>query len=202
MAVIKTYRRDDAGQLHYREMWDVSGGALVHQGKVGQTGRSRTHTTVKDTRTGGALTAKQFRARFVEQAAADGYALFPQEQHAWVVLQCWLFSADLSHPCDDWIMTDGHQALDEHLGWRGLGHLDGNDIGGACPRPGPGYDGPKLNLFCKVVDGPLGVRALRGFVRTYNLPSAYVIGLREPGDEADYTLAYSPRKTDTEFFLF
>lgn len=191
VAMIKTYRRDEAGALHYREVWDVKGGVVVHQGKVGLKGRSRTHGATGE-----------FRDRFVEQAAADGFLPVPDGEHAWVVLQCWLFSEDLSHPDDVWIREKGNEALDEYLGWRGLGHLDGYDIGGSSPGSEPGYDGPKLNLFCKVVDGPLAVKALRGFIRAYRRPSAYVIGLRQPGEETPYELAYSPRKSDTDFSLF
>lgn len=191
--LIKTYRRDDEGVLHYREAWKADGGVVVHQGRVGLVGRSRVHR---------APDPKRFGERFLEQAAADGYRPLPDEERSWAVLQCWLFSADLSHPDDDWIMGEGHDQLDEYLGWRGLGHLDGNDIGGSAPEPYSDLEGPKLNLFCPVVDGPLAVKALRGFVRKFRRPSLYVIGLRAPGEESDYELAYSPRRTDTAFHLF
>lgn len=193
----KTYRRADDGVLHYREVWDVEGGVLLHRGQVGRTGRSEVRGGAEGSRTGAA--AEEARDLFLARARADGYAEVPDDELWWAVLQCWLFSPDLSHPADDWIMGEGHEALDEYLGWRGLGHLDGNDLGGTSPA---GYEGPKLNLFCRVVDGPLAVGALRGFVRKYRLPSAYVIGLRAPGDASEYEFAYSPRKSDTVFELF
>lgn len=55
-----------------------------------------------------------------------------------------------------------------------------------------------VNLFCPVVDSEIGVRLLRRIVREFGLSQRFVIGAREPGQDAALTLAYSPRKTDTE----
>ena len=51
-----------------------------------------------------------------------------------------------------------------------------------------------------VVDATAGVAALRGFIRAFRMGSSAIIGTR-PTAEDDYTLAYSPRKSDTTFRL-
>ncbi len=58
-----------------------------------------------------------------------------------------------------------------------------------------------VNWFCPVVDVDLGVKALRSFARSVRMGSLHVIGRREPGEDSDYVLAYSPRKSDTTFTL-
>ncbi|MDT0269812.1 hypothetical protein RM844_26355 [Streptomyces sp. DSM 44915] len=199
MAVIKTYRRDDDGVLHYREAWSERGGVRTHEGKAGTKGRHRHHATRSRTRPD-RPTATEFLRTFTEAAVADGYQRVPADRHGWVVLQCWTHSADLSHPDDDRLFAEGQDALDEYLGWRGVGHCDGNDVGG---RPPTGYDlaGTVLNLFCPVVDTALGVRVVRGFAREFGLSQLHVVGAREPGAESPYVLAWSPRRRDREFRL-
>ncbi|MEE2060222.1 hypothetical protein [Rhodococcus artemisiae] len=200
MAMIKTYRRDDDGVLHYREAWSEKSGVRTHMGAVGTKGRTRFHSTRSRTWPD-KPTATEFLHDFTEESAADGYFPVPDDDHGWVVLQCWTFTADLSHPDDQRLFEQGQDALDEHLGWRGVGHYDGNDLGG---KPPAGYDlhGTVMNLFCKVVDTGLGVKVVRSFARAFSLTPYHVIATREPGDDNDYVLAWSPRKRDKDFDLF
>ena len=199
MDMVKTYRRDGDGALHYREAWSDEDGVTTHEGGVGTKGRSRLHPTRSRTRPNDPV-ATEFIRKFTEDAAADGYHPVPEDRHGWVVLQCWTRSPDLSHPDDDRLFEEGQEALDQYLGWRGVGHFDGNDIGG---RPPAGHDleGTVLNLFCRVVDSALGVKTVRGFAREFDLGPHYVIGVREPGADAPYALAWSPRRQDKEFHL-
>jgi hypothetical protein len=199
MAMIKTYRRDGEGTLRYREAWSDKGGVWTHEGSVGAKGRSRLRPTRSRTRPDDP-TATEFLREFTEEAAAAGYLPVPEDRYGWVVLQCWTHSPDLSHPEDDRLFEAGQEALDQYLGWRGVGHLDGNDIGGS-PPAGRGRNGTVVNLFCRVVDTALGVKAVRGFAREFDLGPHHVIGAREPGEDAEYVLAWSPRKQDREFHL-
>jgi hypothetical protein len=200
VTLLKTYRRDDDGVLHYLEAWDHDGEFVVHEGKVGQRGRTKTYKIEPESpKTDRGLSLGARWDAFRERAQVEGFVEVPGDEHGWVILQVWTFTADLSHPCDAWIFDEGQDALDAHLGWLGVGNFDGNDIGGSPP---PLYaEGTVLNLFCKVVDVELGVKALRSFARKFNIPSAYVIAARGPGVDSEYELAFSPRKNDTEFRL-
>jgi hypothetical protein len=199
MAMVKTYRRDDAGVLHYREAWSDRGGVVVHSGKVGTKGTSHFRPTRSRTFPNNP-TATEFLRQFTSEAAADGFHRLPDDAHGWVVLQCWTHSPDLSHPDDGRLFDDGQDALNEYLGWRGVGHYDGNDVGGN-PPDGYDLDGTVLNLFCRVVDTTLGVKAVRGFAREFGVTALHVVGSREPGDDSGYVLAWSPRRRDTAWHL-
>lgn len=199
MAMIKTYRRDGDGVLHYREAWSETGGVRTHEGKVGAVGKTRFHPTRSRTWPQ-RPTATEFLRSFEEEAAADGFHEVPSERHGWVVLQCWTRSPDLSDPDDSRILDEGEAALDQYLGWRGVGHCDGNDIGGNPPH-GYDLDGTVVNLFGRVVDTALGVKVVRGFARAFDLTPWHVIATREPGDDSPYVLAWSPRRRDKEFRL-
>ncbi len=197
--MIKTYRRDGDDALHYREAWNDGDGVWTHEGKVGTKGKSRFHTTRGPARPN-RPTATEFIRAFTEDAAADGFHPVPDDQHGWVVLQCWTHTPDLSHPDDDRLFEQGQDALDQYLGWRGVGHYDGNDLGGDPPAEYE-LEGTVLNLFCRVVDTALGVKIVRRFAREFDVTSKYVIGAREPGADTPYRLAWSPRRQDKEFRL-
>lgn len=200
MAMIKTYRRDGDGTLHYREAWSERGLVRTHEGKVGTKGRSSTHPTRSRTRPD-EPTATEYLRSFTAQAERDGFLPVPDDEHGWVVLQCWTYSPDLTHPEDHRLFEEGQDALDDHLGWRGVGHYDGNDLGGTPPAEHD-LDGTVLNLFCRVVDTALGVRAVRGFAREFGVTPFHVVAAREPGEDSPYVLAWSPRKRDKTFDLF
>lgn len=193
--MIKTYR-EDQGILLYREAWTDGSMLVVHEGEVGTKGKtSHLNTRGKALYRAHFPTMAQRIATFKETAAAEGYREFTHEEHGWVVLQVWTLTSDLSHPSDAWVLHEARDALDQHLGWLGLGHVDGNDVGGTPPIG----EGTIVNTFCRVVDIPAGVRALRSFATRNKLEQKYVIGSREPGDDTDYVLAWSPRKSDRTF---
>lgn len=197
--MIKTYRRDDTGALFYREAWRDRGIFCRHEGKVGTKGK-RGNSTIRSRTWPQNPTATEYFREFQAQAEADGFAEIPDAEHGSVVLQLWTHTHDLSDPRDAWILDEGQDALNDHLGWLGVGHCDGNDVGGAPPAE-HGPEGTVVNLFCRVVDVPLGVKAVRSFVTKFDLAPRCVVGSREPGDEADYVLAWSPRRHEKTFAL-
>ncbi|MEJ1091278.1 hypothetical protein [Microbacterium istanbulense] len=199
MSVIKTYRRDDEGALHYLEAWRDGGVFTIHEGKVGTKG-STVRKVIRNRTSHYKPTYTEYVATFRERAAAEGYREIPEDEQSWVVLQIWTHSDDLSHPDDASAFADAAGLLDEQLGWWGVGHCDGSDVGGE-PPAGSGSDGTVLNFFCPVVDVPIGVAALRRVARQLKLSQRWVIGARDPGDESEYYLAYSSRKRDREFAL-
>lgn len=198
MAMVKTYFRDEAGVLWYREIWRDGNIMVRHEGKAGTKGKSSTKSVRTRTWPSNPTATEQFAA-FREQAIADGYAELSDEQMGTVVLQVWTATPDLSDPDDAWVLDAGEDALNEHLGWLGLGHCDGNDIGGL-PPAASGREGTVINLFCPVVDTALGVKALRRFVSAHDLAPHCAIATREPDPDAEYVLAWAPRKSVAEQF--
>lgn len=199
MTLIKTYRRDEDGILFYREAWKDGSAFFRHEGKAGTKGKRQNRAIQSRTRPDKPTLAEYVRA-FKEEAAADGFAEIPEDAQGWVVLQVWTRTADLSDPRDAWLLDEGQEALDDHLGWLGLGHVDGNDLGGTPPDES-GANGTVLNLFCKVVDTTLGVKAVRSFATRHDLPPDCVIAAREAGDDTDYVLAWTPRRSIKTFHL-
>ena len=202
MAHIKTYRRDESGALRYREAWTHKTSFYTHFGEVGTKGTSKSQSVRGTPRhRQDKPTGPQYIRMFKEEAQADGYAEIPDEDHGWAVLQVWTHTADLSHEDDARLLPDGEEALNDFVGWYGIGHCDGYDVGGEPPAR---YDleGTMVNFFCKVVDTAIAVKVLRAFARKHGITQKLVIATCEPGDESDYVLAWSPRKRDKDFELF
>ncbi|WP_420114959.1 hypothetical protein [Pseudactinotalea sp.] len=197
MAMIKTYRRDDAGALHYREAWTERSGVRIHEGKVGSKGKNR-FTSARSRTWPTYPTATEIMRTYTEEAAAEGFHPVDGDAHGWVVLQVWLASPDLSDPEDSRLFDEGQEALDEYLGWRGVGHYDGNDIGAST---NPDESGTVLNLFCKVVDTALGVKVVRGFAREFGVTGRHLVASREPSEDSPYVLAWASSKKDKTFTL-
>lgn len=197
MTMIKTYRRDADGVLHYREAWSEAGGVRTHEGKVGTKGSTRFHSS-RSRNWPNNPTATEFLRSFVETAAADGYHPIDLNDHAMAVLQIVLSSPDLSDPDDARLFEHAEDVLNEVLGWRGVGHCDGNDVGS---NSAPGASQPVLNLYCPVVDEAAGVSAVRRAARDLGIEQPYRVGVRAPGEHTDYQLAWSPTRRDKSFSL-
>lgn len=199
--VIKTYRRDESGVLYFREAWKDGSLLIINEGKVGSKGK-RSHRGTR----GRALyrqelpTMPQRIKEFRAETAASGYLEASDDALGWVVLQCWTHSHDLSHRDDARLFDQGQDALNEYLGVRGVGHLDGYDIGGKAPAEYE-LDGTVLNLFCRAIDTGLGVKVVRGFARDFGLSQMYIVASREPGADSPYVLAWSPRARDKKLGL-
>lgn len=183
--------------LHYLEGWTDKGSFVTHRGKVGTVGTT-TRRAIQRAKRPTSPSLAEHVAGLRARADELGYREFGADEHALVVLQVWTHTDDLSHDDDARLLPGLIDGLDEYLGWRGVGHCDGNDIGGV--RPDGVAGGTVVNVFCPVVDAEIGVRLLRRFAREYPVPQRHVIGVRPPGPD-EFTLAYSPRKSDTAFRL-
>lgn len=182
--------------LHFRETWLNRNTAALHRGKVGSKGKY-SFNWLKSENMPNMPTAEEFFQAFRAEAAADGYAEIPDEDHAWAVLQVYTHSDDLTHPQDQRLRFEAVDALSEFLGWRGLGHCDGFDVGGETPTG----TGTRFNLFCVVVDAETAVKVLRRFARDFGIDQGYVIATRQPGIHSEYVLAWSADKRNQVFGL-
>jgi hypothetical protein len=133
--MLKLYRRATR-QTNYWETWEGDDWIFVHHGVPGDTGR-----TTRLPRS--AASRDQVRAEARRQRLA-GYAEVPDEALATVLLQyrleTWGTEEDLQrrHKVQD--------LMDNCLGWTGLGHCDGGDIGSGT-----------MNVCCLVVDPDVAI---------------------------------------------
>ena len=189
--MIKTYRRDEAGALHYLECWDHNSTFYVHKGKVGTKGQSLTRV-LKGRNRPTSPTLQESVDSFRTEAAAKGYAELAGDDRGWLVLQVTLLSEDLSHEADLRVFDELPDAINDYVSWRGVGHYDGNDIGGG-----------KINFFLPVADNEIAVKVVRRFLKEFGAPQPMLIATRAPvssDPEADYTVAWAQRKGDRESF--
>jgi hypothetical protein len=175
--MLKLYKRGRTG-VRYWEAWKVPGMVVVHEGKLGDRGKTK-YFFPEDGQT---------PERCIKEAAAKprakGYAEIPlDEQHQVVVqfrLKTWGSPADLEK---------GHKIEDlfnECLGWTGNGYCDGNDIGSGT-----------LNIFSIVVEPDLGAATLVEELRKNRLLKGPVVAVRE-GEK--YRVVY-PARFQGEFSL-
>lgn len=166
----KLYKRDQ-GRLLYRECWVEAGATTVHHGVVGRRGAVERGEL--------AVSEAAFERAFVRESRDLGYAPIPTSEMFSLVVQFPMKSA-MGNKRDRWLLETVSKHLDEELGWRGLGHVDGNDFGSG-----------ELNVFSWVVDDVLGADAAKARLRASRLDLARArIATRRRGED-QYVLRYS-----------
>jgi hypothetical protein len=134
--MIKLYRRDATGRLHYHEAWLDDEEIIEHWGVVGEKGETRTHHR------------RDMVDAVLVPARAQGFAEFDPDEEVWLEVQY-----DLDGRWGDTNDLDLRNAvmaqLDEALGWTGLGHCDGGSIGSG-----------KMEVACVVVDADIAQRVI------------------------------------------
>jgi hypothetical protein len=115
---VKLYRLD-AGAPSYWEAWEDDGKIIVHQGALGEDGDVEEIKATKSARE---------RVRGLEKAKrAEGYKPMPDEEH--FILRI-VYRFDGAGPlADPGKRQELEDTLDHTLGWTGLGHCDGIDMG-------------------------------------------------------------------------
>lgn len=143
--MIKLYKQD-GGRLLYWETWEDGGKHIMHWGEVGDEGETQS------VRSGLFRDAEKTVAEEMERRKREGYAEIDDAALQTVLIQyrleTWGAPEDLErrHAIED--------LMNNQLGWTGLGHCDGGDIGSGT-----------INVCCLVVDAeraaPVMVRILR-----------------------------------------
>jgi hypothetical protein len=175
--MLKLYKRSRTG-IRYWEAWERLPMVVVHEGKVGERGKTR-QILLDDDRTTG-----EFIEALAEKPRAKGYTEIPgDEQHQLVVqypLKTWGSTKDLQK-------CHRIEALfNECLGWTGNGRCDGNDIGSG-----------SMNIFSIVVDPELAATTLLEELRKTNLLDDAVLAVR---DGNEYRVVH-PIGFESEFSL-
>lgn len=131
----KLYKNTPEGLLYW-ETWEVAEIIIIHKGVVGQRGTTK--------RLPNDAPSRNYVAAEARQRLDEGYAVVGSEDHATVIVQYrtdgWGSEADLRK------REAVQESLDSALGWTGLGHCEGGDIGSGT-----------MNIFCEVVDADVAV---------------------------------------------
>ncbi|OJJ19966.1 hypothetical protein BKI52_15930 [marine bacterium AO1-C] len=189
----KLYKEDDQGNLLYAEYWVKSEAlAVIHTGKVGKEG-----TTEEFDMLGKFGSEKQFIKHFINKFEPKGYGTFPASRKTYLVVQFPMKSLK-GNKRDHWLKEKVMEYLDNELGWRGLGHIDGFDMGEMTNFP----QSYALNIFSEVVDEEKGVTTIKRCLRTYRLDYTRIkIASRPLLSTAPFELKYSAKKKDQTFSI-
>ncbi|MBP1994415.1 hypothetical protein [Paenibacillus eucommiae] len=153
--MIKLYKKEkgkeqDQRTILYFEAWlePDNRRAVIHSGVSGRNGK--TEYAEWD----GQMEEVELLETLLKKARAGGYVEIPAEHHDTVIVQYKIkgkgSKADLVK------RQRVERMLDQVLGWKGLGHVDGGDIGNKT-----------MNIFCIVVDGALAAATVKNALKTY-----------------------------------
>jgi hypothetical protein len=177
--MLKLYKRKGK-TTEYWEAWEDGRKVIVHWGKLGSTGKSRT-IRLKPSERGRAVIKAES-----QKPLAEGFQKIPLDQHVSIVVQysteTWGSVADLDnrHQVED--------VLNECLGWTGNGHCDGGDIGSG-----------QMNAFSFVVDPKLAGETIVKALKKAKLLDGAIVAYHLP-DEEEYTVVW-PKRFRGEFSI-
>jgi hypothetical protein len=176
--IVRVYKRDDEGVLHFREAWfdeDYSQ-FVMNFGVVGHQSKTE-ETDVPD-----ADAAEGLLDAFAVQCAEDGYAEIPAEEQSWVVAQFALKTREGTER-DRRLEQKAKDALISHLAWRGLGTVERSE-----------FTDHKLNIFCLCPDVNKAVNAIKVCARGEDLDFTKLsIGAAPYAEPGHYKLKHPAR---------
>ena len=179
--MIKLYRTKDGVTEYWEAREDSRSSRSIRWGKLGEKGRSRT-ISAKSSTSVSKLVGRESMPYF--QA---GFRPVAPERIAQVVIQYRVDGMGSRKEIDK--AEAAEDQMNEGLGWTGLGHCDGHDIG----------DGT-LNVFCDVVDGPASEQIIVDCLKESGQLDAAVIARRKRVADESYVV-FSPEDFNGEFEL-
>ncbi len=191
-SVIKLYKKEQDGKLLYVEYWHEEGQVVEHVGTVGTRG-----TTSRIDFPGIYSSEDEFRRDFMDKYHAKGYQA-PWEDDGYMLIVQYPMKSMAGSKRDQWLKDKASEALQNELGWLGLGDVDGYDMGKTA-SPVPQY---ALNIYCFVIDEELGIQAVKRVLRESRLDYTQIkIASRRLEGDGDYILKYSAKKNELEFYI-
>jgi predicted DNA-binding WGR domain protein len=162
--MLKLYKRL-GNKLWYWEAWGAANEVVIHWGSVGDRGDSRVIE----------LQANDDPSSVIQREAtsprAEGYKPVATEKLARLIIQykiSGMGTVDNLHK-----RHRVEEVMNECLGWTGLGHCDGGDIGSGT-----------MNVFCFVVDTTLALQITVNELKARGLLEGAMIAVRtEAGDK-------------------
>ena len=191
----------DADGLHYAECWlsqeneeyEETYKVHLHKGDVGDLGMHQKLDCAS------LEEYQQIAAEFYQDFASLGYELWPEEAMQWVVVQFPVGPVDMSdfNPAqEDLELRDAaYHILNETLGWYGLGHVDGWEMGRSVDSA-DGQPNYVLNLYGCVVDAEGSVGIIIQALEKQLDCSRMKIAIRGAGEEV-YGLVYAADCSNT-----
>jgi hypothetical protein len=180
--IIRVYKRDEEGVLHFREGWfdeDYSQ-FVMNYGVVGHQSKTE-ETDVAD-----AEAAEGLMDAFAVQCAEDGYAEIPEEEQFWVVAQFALKTKDGTER-DRYLEEKAKDAIISHLAWRGLGTVERSE-----------FSDYKLNIFCLCPEVNKAVNAIKVCSRGEDLDFTKLsIGAAPYGEPGNFKLKHSAKPANS-----
>ena len=191
--MFKLHKRDNKNNLLYAECWvSAEKKGIVHTGKVGKEGETEEYSIGDKYKS-----PTDFMSHFEKEFKQLGYADFKDEELTWLVVQFEMKSLK-GNKRDHWLKEKVSEYLNEELGWRGIGHIDGHDMGEQIAFKGK-Y---ALNIFCEVYDQEKGIAAIKRCLREYRLDYTRIkIASRTYLSNAGFELVYSAKKKDQTFSI-
>jgi hypothetical protein len=176
--IVRVYRRDDEGTLHFREAWFDEDYAqfVMNFGVVGH------QSTTEETDVADPDAAEGLLDAFAVQCAEDGYAEIPEGEQFWVVAQFALKTREGTDR-DRYLEEKAKDALISHLAWRGLGTVERSE-----------FTDYKLNIFCLCPDVNKAVNAIKICARGEDLDFTKLsIGAAPFNEPANFKLKHSAK---------
>jgi len=173
--MIKLYKKCSKG-LEYWEAWENKGVVTLHWGIVGENGDSLTIKLEKG------QSAEKVIFSEAGPAKKQGYAPIDDDDHSQIVIQYRLKTWGTKKDLDTRYKVEG--VMNESLGWTGLGHCDGGDIGSGT-----------INAFCFVVDVKIAKDVVVTALKKAGLLKDAIIAVQ---NDDDYKVIW-PSDFDGEF---
>lgn len=191
--MFKLHKKDTESTILYAEGWTSDENiGIIHTGKVGKEG-----TTEEYNIPGKFETSSDFMEHFEAHFKGLGYSETKDEDLTWLVVQFEMKSLK-GNKRDHWLQEKVTDYLNHELGWRGIGHVDGFDMGEQIAFKGK-Y---ALNIFCEVYDEAKGIAAIKRCLREYRLDYTRIkIAARPYLSDVGFQLKYSAKKKDQTFSI-
>jgi hypothetical protein len=138
--MLKLYRKSN-GVMEYWEAWYSSAEITIHWGQLGKTGRSRELPFEVG------VNPDETIKREAKSIRASGFKPLKRGELHQVVIQYKLEGNGRTGDLDK--RAEVEELMNECLGWTGLGHCDGGDIGSG-----------EMNIFCFVADTDIAERVI------------------------------------------
>jgi hypothetical protein len=189
---MKKLYRIDKDKLWYAEYWisDLSK-VVFHTGKVGNKGILEEFNFFDFHED-----EKKLNDFFENRFRKEGFREFDDNNLYWLVVQFKMKSLK-GNARDHWLKDKVTDYLNNELGWKGLGHVNGFDMGKTIADPKKFV----LNIFCIVVNEELGVNAIKSCLREYRLDYTQIKIASKQYSSGEYQLKYSAKKNDQTFSI-
>lgn len=183
--MISLYKKEQDSML-YAQCWVNDGVAVIYTGTLGQDG----NTSKQD-----CFDEEGFMEKFIQEYTHQDYAEIAVEQQFQLVLQ-WPMKTRTGSNYNRGIRDRATEILNELLGWKGLGYVDGFDMGKSA--------NPKeefvLNIFCNVVDEKLALKWIMDTLpQQIDCSRLKIAGRKMRKDE--YRLVYHAKEKEGWFYL-